>query len=82
MNDRKMISLIAPFYNEEAGVNRFFDRVNSSLAALRERYDFEVVCINDGSRDCTLEMLKKKLKSGIAISVLLIFLVTLERRLQ
>ena len=59
MNDRKMISLIAPFYNEEAGVNRFFDRVNSSLAALRERYDFEVVCINDGSRDCTLEMLKK-----------------------
>lgn len=59
MNNRKKITLVAPFYNEEAGVARFFERINMALAPMLERYELEVVCINDGSRDCTLEELKK-----------------------
>lgn len=59
MSDRKKISLVAPFYNEEAGVTRFFDRINVALISLRERYDLEVICVNDGSKDSTLDMLKK-----------------------
>lgn len=59
MTNKKKVTLVAPFYNEEAGVFRFFECINDVLAPMFERYDFEVVCINDGSRDRTLEELKK-----------------------
>lgn len=54
----KKLTLVAPFYNEEEGVARFFDRINIALAPIRDRYDLEVICVNDGSRDSTLEALK------------------------
>ncbi|WOF77577.1 glycosyltransferase family 2 protein [Pseudomonas sp. FeN3W] len=59
MVQKKKITLVAPFYNEEAGVVRFFERIDTALAPIRDHYDLEVVCVNDGSRDRTLEMLKQ-----------------------
>jgi glycosyltransferase involved in cell wall biosynthesis len=44
-----------PFYNEEAGVDLFFHRVEPVLEKLGA--DYEIVCVNDGSRDRTLELL-------------------------
>lgn len=58
MNHPKKISLVAPFYNEEAGVLLFFERVYSSLSSILDSYELEIVCVNDGSRDNTLEALK------------------------
>lgn len=54
---RKKISLVAPFYNEENGVNAFFERIDALRIHFQERYDLEVVAVNDGSRDKTLEKL-------------------------
>lgn len=54
---KKKVTLIAPFYNEEKCVGCFFERVDSVFAPLRDNYDFEVVCVNDGSRDNTLAKL-------------------------
>ena len=59
MNMRKKISLVAPFFNEEAGVERFFERINIVFAPILDRYELEVVCINDGSRDDTLHELMR-----------------------
>lgn len=53
-NNRKKVSLVVPFYNEEAGVEPFFERVVEVLSPIFDRYDLEVVCINDGSGDQTL----------------------------
>ena len=50
-----MISIVCPFYNEEHGVGAFFSRVIPVLERLQE--DYEVVCVNDGSGDGTLEAL-------------------------
>lgn len=53
---RKKISLIIPFFNEENTVAVFFATlipvVNSVL-----QYDFEFICIDDGSTDATLDRL-------------------------
>jgi polyisoprenyl-phosphate glycosyltransferase len=49
------LSLLVPFYNEEAAVPLFFDRVVPVMEAIGLRY--EIVCVNDGSRDGTLAML-------------------------
>ncbi|MBI6941480.1 glycosyltransferase family 2 protein [Pseudomonas putida] len=56
---RRLLSLISPFYNEERGVVAFFDRVDALFKTLGDRYDFEVIAINDGSRDQTYEELLK-----------------------
>jgi glycosyltransferase involved in cell wall biosynthesis len=53
----KLVTLVAPFYNEAAGVQQFFDRVHEVTAAL-PAYNFEVIAVNDGSRDSTWNELK------------------------
>lgn len=67
---RKKISLVAPFYNEEAGVARFFERINIVFSSVRDRYDIEVVCINDGSRDNTLNELIRAHESDLSIRII------------
>ncbi|NIF29508.1 glycosyltransferase family 2 protein [Pantoea sp. Tr-811] len=54
---RRKVSLISPFYNEGKGVQAFFERVGELAAQLQPRYDFEVIAINDGSRDDTYAQL-------------------------
>jgi glycosyltransferase involved in cell wall biosynthesis len=56
---KRKISLVSPFYNEEKGVQAFFDRINEVFASLADRYDLEVIAINDGSRDQTFSELNK-----------------------
>lgn len=58
---RRKITLVSPFYNEEKGVQGFFNRINEVFALLADRYDLEVIAINDGSRDQTyLELIRAK----------------------
>lgn len=48
-----LISLVVPFYNESAVIDDFFREVPAMLASI-ERVDYEIVCVNDGSKDDTL----------------------------
>jgi glycosyltransferase involved in cell wall biosynthesis len=47
------ISIILPFFNEEAVIPVFFARLYDAVAGMPE-YEFEWICINDGSADRTL----------------------------
>lgn len=49
------ISLVIPMFNEEEGVDYLFDRVEAVLDGIGEPY--EIVCVDDGSRDNTLARL-------------------------
>jgi glycosyltransferase involved in cell wall biosynthesis len=49
---KKRISLVAPFYNESGNVLEFFRRV-AAVADSMPQYEFEVIAVNDGSRDNT-----------------------------
>src|SRR5215203_4880212 len=49
------ISLIIPFYNEEKLIDELFGRVRSSLLNISD--DFEVILVDDGSSDGSLENL-------------------------
>lgn len=62
--EKRKISLVSPFYNEEKGVEAFFNRINEVFEPLADRYDLEVIAINDGSRDQTYEeLIKAKAKN-------------------
>ena len=50
---RKKISIIAPIYNESEGITNFYEAL-CAIFCLAPELDFEVVCIDDGSRDDTL----------------------------
>ena len=55
------LSLIAPCYNEAENVQAFQDAV---IGAFEDcGYDYEIVFVNDGSRDATLHNLKKIFKA-------------------
>lgn len=51
-----LLSLVVPFYNEEEMISHFFARVIPILEEIQE-IRFEILCVNDGSRDRTLERL-------------------------
>lgn len=63
----KKISIIIPMYQEQDVVNECYERITNILNQL-EMYDYELICVNDGSKDKTLQMLdqlamnNKKLK--------------------
>jgi len=50
------LSLVVPFFNEGAGVARFFTAVAPVLAAIPDTA-WEIVCVDDGSTDETLALL-------------------------
>lgn len=53
---RNRVSLVIPMYNEGDAITVLFARLDAVLPTL-EQYDFEIVCVNDGSTDQTLALL-------------------------
>jgi glycosyltransferase involved in cell wall biosynthesis len=47
-----LLSAVVPIYNEEAGLDAFFKRLEPVLEAVAA--DYEIVCVDDGSTDQTL----------------------------
>lgn len=56
---RQRLSVVIPCYNEAANVERLFERLIPALdrVAAEAGMEWEVVCVNDGSRDDTLDRL-------------------------
>ncbi len=51
------LSIVAPMYNEADNIDYFFERLESVFSHLNMSY--EIVCVNDSSKDKTLEYLVK-----------------------
>jgi undecaprenyl-phosphate 4-deoxy-4-formamido-L-arabinose transferase len=60
MNSLPMISLVIPVYNEERNLARLIERIMPTMSAMKR--PFEVVLVDDGSRDTSLEILKAHTK--------------------
>lgn len=52
-----MVSVVVPIYNEEELVVRFHEAVTDAMRLVED--DWEVVYVNDGSTDSSLDLLKK-----------------------
>ena len=53
--ENPFISVIAPAFNEEGNIERFFQRTSEVLSNLTDNY--EIVFVNDGSKDSTMLVL-------------------------
>jgi polyisoprenyl-phosphate glycosyltransferase len=54
--NKKLVSIVAPFFNEEEGVEIFYREICAVFAQIPE-FAFEAVCVDDGSTDETLKKL-------------------------
>ena len=54
------LSVVIPIYNEEAGLGKLFSRLYPALDALG--YSYEIVFVNDGSRDRSPEILSDQFR--------------------
>lgn len=56
--EKQLHSLVFPVYNEEGNLDELYEKTTSIIDSLDE-YEFEMIFVNDGSFDRTLEMLKE-----------------------
>ena len=55
--EKKLISVVVPFYNEEEALPFFFEEIAKVIAEMAD-YNFEVIYVDDGSKDKTLSILR------------------------
>ncbi|MDJ0742521.1 MAG: glycosyltransferase family 2 protein [Xenococcaceae cyanobacterium MO_167.B27] len=68
-SDRSIeISVVVPLYNEEENIEYLFTRLLSVLDKLKTSY--EIVCVNDGSKDNTLKQLIEHHQENPVIKVI------------
>ena len=69
MEANAVVSLVVPFYNEGTAVAVFFEAVDSTLADI-PGITFEIICVDDGSKDDTLRRLLEAAQSDSRIKVI------------
>lgn len=68
MNEEKLISIIVPVYNEEKNIPLFYEKIQAVLSS--SSYLWELVFINDGSRDKSFVELEKISREDGRVSVI------------
>ena len=56
---KKLISIVIPAYNEEESLPICFGRITKVIKEIRD-YDFEVLIVDDGSKDRTVQIVKEQ----------------------
>lgn len=67
---QKIISFILPIYNEEDNIPEMNKVLLKTLESLDAKYDFEVIYVNDGSSDNSLNLLKETTKTNKKVKVI------------
>lgn len=62
-----MTSIVVPVYNEEESIQAFFEALIVSLSKLPE--SFEIIFVDDGSTDSSLDQLKKLEQSDLRVRI-------------
>ncbi|WP_287805194.1 glycosyltransferase family 2 protein [Diaphorobacter sp.] len=64
---KKLISIVVPAYNEEQVLSLFYTRINQVIGSLTQ-YDWEIVFVNDGSKDRTQQLIQEIQESDSRIA--------------
>ena len=63
----KILSVVAPAYNEGEGLDEFYSRLVESVKDLN--IELEIIYVNDGSQDETIEIMSKQRNSDSRITI-------------
>lgn len=68
MDEKKLISIVMPVFNEEHGLDNFYAQLSNVIDKLD--YNFEIIFVNDGSTDNSLNVLDSFYKKDKRIKIL------------
>jgi glycosyltransferase involved in cell wall biosynthesis len=63
----KLLSIVVAFYNEDQSTRLFFSEIEKVIGSLA--CETELVCVNDGSTDQTLDRLREEMRSNPRICI-------------
>ncbi len=52
---KKKVSIVVPCYNEEDNIEEFYCRLSDTISKVKSDFDWELIFVDDGSRDNTLQ---------------------------
>lgn len=55
----KKVSILVPAYNENEGLELLYDALIKAFTTVKHAYSWEVLFVNDGSKDNTLEVMRR-----------------------
>ena len=58
-----LISVVVPCFNEEESIRLFYDEFVIRTVSLRQKNKFELIFVDDGSKDSTLKVIKELINS-------------------
>lgn len=64
----RSVTVVIPAYNEEGNIQAAIDSVVSAVASIVQ--DYEIIVVDDGSRDATQELALQKAKSNSKVKVI------------
>jgi len=65
---KKIISIIAPAFNEEEVIESFYHKITEVMKQITT-YDYEIVISNDGSKDNTLNIIEEICKKDLRVKL-------------
>ena len=63
LHKKPLVSIVCPCYNEEAMLPLYYEAMQKTVFSQLTDYDFELILINDGSKDKTLSILRERAKT-------------------
>lgn len=58
MSEKQLLSIVIPAYNEALGIDHFYQELAAVLTGISS-YTFEIIIVDDGSRDTTAEKVRQ-----------------------
>ncbi|WP_034489092.1 glycosyltransferase family 2 protein [Butyrivibrio fibrisolvens] len=56
---KKLISYVIPCYRSENTLSGVIDELNEAMKKMTDEYDYEIICVNDGSPDETWKVIRR-----------------------
>lgn len=69
VNKKPLISIVTPCFNEEANVDELYRRITLAVSAI-DKYEFEIIFIDNHSEDNTVEKLKALAVQDHAVKII------------
>jgi glycosyltransferase involved in cell wall biosynthesis len=66
----ELVSVVCPVYNEEGGITQFYDRTTSAMQAITPPVNYELVFVDDGSKDGSADILRTMAKDDERVNVI------------
>ena len=66
--NKKLLSIVAPAYNEAENIDEFYSRILESTKDLN--LDIEIIYVNDGSLDKTIDVIYKQKENNDHITAI------------